>query len=58
MLFTSGAALMLVNSAVVVGIGVLPYPVLRAGLVPSIPGGLFELFFGGWPIARGFTKAK
>lgn len=31
---------------------------VRAGLVLSIPGGLFELFFGGWLIARGFTTAK
>lgn len=29
-----------------------------AGLVLSIPGGLFEVFFGGWLIARGFTCAE
>ncbi len=29
-----------------------------AGLALSVPGGLFEIFFGGWLIARGFTKAQ
>ncbi|MFA9429474.1 DUF4386 domain-containing protein [Egicoccus sp. AB-alg2] len=28
---------------------------LAGGLVLSLPGGLFEVFFGGWLIARGFT---
>lgn len=31
---------------------------VAAGLVLSIPGGLFEVFFGGWLIARGFTSAQ
>jgi hypothetical protein len=31
---------------------------LPAGLVFSIPGGLFEVVFGGWLIARGFTSPQ
>jgi hypothetical protein len=112
-LFVTGAALMLLNSAFVIGIGVLMFPILRAhnranvaefvlgigslffcallfrtglvprflavwgfigyacfaggtllelfgvagaGLVGAIPGGLFELTFGIWLIARGFAS--
>jgi hypothetical protein len=31
--------------------------VAGAGLVTTIPGGLFEIFFGVWLLARGFTSA-